>query len=79
MQYSTRPWADHGFGDDMIQHQAQVQPIFLAYHKVQAVGSVHIPLFQVASSVAQAVGGSSLDAVQPMHAGWYIYMWMQAD
>ena len=36
-------------------------------------------LFQIASSVAKAVGGSTLDAVQPMHSGWFIYMRTQAD
>ena len=43
------------------------------------MGLVCIPLYQVVASVVQAVGGSSLDAVQPMHAGWYIYMQIQAD
>ncbi len=40
---------------------------------------VCIPLMQIASSVAQAVGGTGLDAVQPMKSGWYIYMHTQAD
>ncbi len=68
------------FSKDSVQHKAQVQPIFLAYLCVQTRGSVHIPLFQIASSVAEAVGGGSgLDAVQLMCAGWYIYMCTQSD
>ena len=36
-------------------------------------------LFQVASSVTQAIGGGTLDTVQPIHLGWYIYMHSTAD
>ena len=68
-QQTHRPWKDQNFFKDSVQHKAQVQPIFLAYHHVQAMGSVRIPLFQIASSVAEAVGGSGFDAVQPIHAG----------
>ncbi len=77
---SPHPWKDEAFGTDMIQHKAQVPPIFLAYHRVQpADAGPHLPLFQVASAVAHAMGGSGLDAVQPIWLGWCIYMHTQAD
>ena len=68
------------FGVESLQHKAQVAPVYLAYHCVQSVGmNVRILLFQVASAVANVVGGLALDAVQPMHTGWYIYMCTQVD
>ncbi len=70
-----RAWSDEGFQEETLQHKAQVHPLFLAYHWVQSnQDGLRITLFQIASSVAQAVGGSTLDAVQPMYSGWYIYM-----
>ena len=68
------------FGVESLQHKAQVAPVYLAYHCVQSIGTdVRIPLFQVASAIANAVGGLALDAVQPIHSGWYIYMHTQVD
>ncbi len=72
--FQNRPRGDQGFGEEMVQHKAQVQLVFLAYHRVQSIGTVRIPLYQITLSVAQSVGGVGLDAVQPMQTGWYIYM-----
>ncbi len=55
---SQSPGLQHGpgggqdFGVETVQHKAQVQPVFLAYHRVQSVRTVQIPLYQIASSVA---------------------------
>ncbi len=74
-QKDGRPWLDESFSSESVQHKAQVAPVYLAYHHVQSGGaSIRIPLFQIATAVAQAVGGTGLDAVQPMKSGWYIYM-----
>ncbi len=57
-----------------IQHKAEVPPIFLAYKCISNEGQ-HISLVQIATAFIQAVGQENkLDAVQPMKAGWYIYM-----
>ncbi len=63
-----------GFNGDTVQHKAEVQPIFLAFHRVQSAQGRRILLFQIAAAVTEAVGPGLLDAVQPMHSGWYIYM-----
>ena len=73
------PWADEAFNTEMVRHKAQVAPVFLAYHQVNAAPETRVPLFQIASAVAQAVGGGGLDAIQPMWKGWYIYMCTQSD
>ena len=53
----------------MVQHKAEVPPIFLAYRYV-SMESVRILLIQVVSSVVQALhDDSALDTVQPMHNG----------
>ena len=58
----------------MVQHKAEVPPIFLAYSCVSVEG-VRILLIQVVSSVVQALRDhSALDTVQPMHNGWCIYL-----
>ncbi len=63
----------------MVQHKAEALPIFLAYRYVSVEG-IRIPLIQVASSVVQALhDDSALDAVQPMHNGWCIYLCTIAD
>ncbi len=72
-----RVWSDEGFQEETIQYKPQVHPVFLAYQSNQ--DGPCITLFQIASSVAQAVGGSILDVVQPMCSGWFIYMQIQAD
>ncbi len=63
----------------MVQHKAEIPPIFLAYRRVSVEG-VCIPLIQVVSSVVQALcDDSALDAVQPMRNGWCIYLRTLAD
>ncbi len=68
-----------GFDGDTVQHKAEVQPIFLAFHRVQSAQGGRIPLFQIAATVTEAVGPGLLDTVQPLHSGWYIYMKTLAD
>ena len=62
------------FGSHSLEHKAEVQPIFLAYSRVLAEGKC-IPLVQVAAAVVRSMGNANtLDAIQPMKSGWYIYM-----
>ncbi len=67
------------FKGESVNHKAEVPPIFLMYKRV-STDSEHILLIQVAASVAQAMHDDSvLDAIQPMRAGWCIYMRSIAD
>ena len=53
--------------------------MFVAYCKV-AIEGEHISLMQLATAVLQVMGDqSTLDAVQPMKQGWYIYKRMLSD
>ncbi len=62
-----------------VQHKAEVPPVFLGYNRLQSE-TAHVPLFQVATAVMQVMGNTdTLDAVQPMRYGWYIYMCMMTD
>ncbi len=62
-----------------VQHKAEVPPVFLGYNWLQSE-TAHMPLFQVATVVMQSRGNSdTLDTVQPMRYGWYIYMHIMAD
>ncbi len=57
-----------------MQHKAEVAPVFLAYNRVSSEGQ-HISLIQIATSVCQALSDpSAVDAIQPMHIGWCIYV-----
>ncbi len=59
---------------EIVQHKAEVPPIFVVYCKVSADGEC-ISLMQVATAVLQVMGDqSTIDVVQPMRQGWYIYM-----
>ncbi len=61
-------------GTQSLQHKSEVAPIFLGYSRVLSDGQL-IPLIQVTAAVVTVMGNTdSLDAVQPMKAGWYIYM-----
>ncbi len=42
------------FEEPMVQHKAEVPPVFLAYRQV-TIDGVRIPLIQVASAVIQAL------------------------
>ena len=67
------------FKGESVNHKAEVPPIFLTYKRVSTDGEC-ILLIQVAASVAQAMHDNSvLDAIQPMRAGWCIYMRSIAD
>lgn len=69
---SEHPTPDNG-GAMTVQHKAQVPPIFVAYSRTQS--SARLPISQVVVSITQSMHGTeTLDAVQPMKAGWYIYM-----
>ncbi len=62
------------FAQLMVQHKAEVLPIFLAYRHISIEG-VCIPLIQVASAIVQVLwDDTALDAVQPMWNGWCIYL-----
>ncbi len=57
-----------------MDHVMEVPPIFLAYKRVSKEGQ-QISLVQVASVILRVMKDEMvLDAVQPMKAGWYIYM-----
>ncbi len=68
------------FSGFTVKHKAEVPLVFLAFHHVRAPEAApQTLLFHVAAVVANAVSGAALDAVQPMHSGWYIYMRTMAD
>ena len=63
----------------MVKHKAEVHPVFVAYHHVSAEGE-RISLIQITTVVLHMMGGQgTLDAVQPMKQGWYIYMHTLVD
>ena len=72
---SDRPDRPDRLGhSEIVEHKAEVPPIFMVYWKVSADGEC-ISLMQVATAVLQIMGDqSTIDAVQPMRQGWYIYM-----
>ena len=52
------------FSGFTVQHKAEVPPVFLAFHWVQAPETAsQTPLFHVAAAVANTVSGAALDAV----------------
>ena len=66
-------------GGPPLQHKTDVPPIFLGYNRVCTAGEC-IPLIHIAEAVLKAMGTDNvLDAVQPMHTGWYIYMKIETD
>ncbi len=63
----------------MLKHKAEVPPVFIAYKRVSQEGT-KISLMQVATAVLKSVvSPMSLDAVQPMRQGWYVYMNTNVD
>ena len=63
----------------MLKHKAEVLPVFIAYKRVSQEGT-KISLMQVATAVLKSVvNPTSLDAVQPMRQGWYVYMKINID
>ncbi len=59
-----------------LQHKSTLDPIYLAYSRVgpNATG-LRISLMQIATAVVQSLGdATSVDAVQPMKTGWWIYL-----
>ena len=72
---SVNPNFDH----PAVQHKAEVLLVFLAYKRVLMDG-VYTSLIQIALAVTQALGNDeAVDGVQPMWAGWCIYIRTQAD
>ena len=64
---------------EMVKHKAEVPPVFVEYCCVSAEGE-RISLMQIATAVLHMMGDQgTLDAVQPMKQGWYIYMHTLAD
>ncbi len=62
----------------MLKHKAEVPPVFIAYKSF--TGGYKISMMQVATAVFKSVvSPTSLDAVQPMRQGWYVYMKTNAD
>ncbi len=57
----------------MMEHTPQVCPIFMNYKKVSSEG-YKTPLVDVAVAASKAVGEANVDAVQPTHNGWQIYI-----
>ncbi len=62
----------------MLEHTLQVHPIFMNYKKVSSEG-YKTPLIDVAVAVGKAIGDCNLDAVQPTHNGWQIYVKTKHD
>ena len=62
-----------------ISHKALVPPVFVAYKLVSHEGA-HVTLMQIATAVLKSVlDQTSLDVVQPLKQGWYIYMKTSVD
>ena len=67
------------FSGPEIQHKSVVEPVFLAYNRVSTDGS-RISLMQVATAVVDTLGEAcTIDAVQPMRSGWWIYLQTTMD
>ncbi len=52
--------------------------MFLNFKQVAQEG-YKIPLIQVATAIAKAIGEVNVDAIQPMQNGWQIYVKTEAD
>ena len=79
------PWQHEGMtyvlnrNSGMSRHKAEVPPVFIAYRRVSSEGS-RISLMWIATAILKSVAHpTSLDAVQPMKQGWYVYMKTNAD
>ena len=67
------------FSGTASNHVTQIRPVFLAYNRV-AIEGHHIPLSEVVSVLAHAVGNANqIDGVQVMHSGWNIYIKTEQD
>ena len=62
----------------MMEHTPQVCLIFVNYKKVSSEG-YKIPLVDVTVAASKAVGEANVDAVQPTHNGWQIYVKTECD
>ncbi len=67
------------FEQPIVQHKAEVAPIFLAYKQVSVEGA-KIAIMCVASAIVQALkDNTALDAIQLMRYGWLIYIHIITD
>ncbi len=67
-----------GFAGAELQHKSLVEPVFLAYNRVSA--ETQYTLMQIATAISDSLSDDcAVDAVQPIHIGWWIYLRTQAD